>query len=259
MITCSKCGAVNADDSIFCQSCGNDLRNTTVTGGTNASTGGTSSFGSSTGGSAIKAAYKMSSAFGDAIALVRSPVAFMNANKDNDVAMRTLLINYVAVLAAVPFIATLIGDSWYYRFLSIYGGAGFGYVFGIAILSYIFSFVEVYVVGYIMWKLAPNFGATTTQIRATRMAAYVFTPAFLLSIFDIVPFLGIIVVLGVLYGLYIMYLGLPILLNAPRDKVLTYLIVIVVVTIVVYAIVGAIIGAIVAAILVTSFGLFAAV
>jgi hypothetical protein len=255
MITCSKCGAVNADDSVFCQSCGNDLKGSGPSG-TNASGSGTPFFGSS-GGSGTKAAYKMSSAFGDAIALVRSPVAFMNANRDNDAPMRTLLINYVAVLAAVPFFATLIGDSWYYRFLSLYGGAGFGYIFGIAILSYIFSFVEVYVVGYVMWKLAPNFGATTNQVRATRMAAYVFTPAFLLSVFDIIPFLSILVILGVLYGLYIMYLGLPILLNAPRDRVLTYLIVIVVVTIVVYVVVGAIIGAIVAGILITSFGLFA--
>ena len=55
-----------------------------------------------------------------------------------------------------------------------------------------------------------------------------------------------------------MYLGLPIMLNAPRDRVLTYLIVVVTVTIIVYIVVDAIISAIVATILVTSFGLFAA-
>lgn len=168
----------------------------------------------------------------------------MIANIDNDVSIKTLMINYVAVLAAIPFIATLIGYSWFYGFL---GFGGIGYAFASAILTYIGDIIAVFVVGFVIWKLGPNFGTTTNQVRATRLAAYAFTPAFLIAILDIIPFISFITILGLLYGLYILYLGLPILLGTPRDRALTYVIVTVVVTIVVYVVIGAIIGAITAA------------
>ena len=162
------------------------------------------------------------------------------------------MVNYVAILAAVPLVATLIGDSWYH---AVFGFSVIGFSFALAIVSYILDVIGVFVVGFVMWKLGPSFGTTTTQVRATRLAAYIFTPFFLLSIFDIVPFLGIIAVLGLLYGLYILYLGMPILLNTPKDKVITYVIVTVVVTFVVYAIIGIIVGAITAVFFLTSLGI----
>lgn len=255
-MNCPKCGTANSDDATFCQSCGSNLK--VATSGAETGTGpspATPSY-STSGASGTTASFNIASAFNSAIALVRNPVSFMNANKEQDVDLRTLMINYVAILAAIPFIATLIGDSWYYGYFSIFGAFGFGYVFGLAVLTYILDLVAVFVVGYVMWKLAPSFGTSTTQVRATRMAAYVFTPAFLISILNIIPFLGFLTFLGLLYGLYIMYLGLPILMNTPKDKVLGYVIVTVIATIVIYAIVGAIIGAIVAASVLSTFGLF---
>jgi Yip1 domain/zinc-ribbon domain len=251
-LLCTKCGSNNPDDAVFCQSCGSTL------GGSQqqpASGGGfnRASWTSSTT-SAPTASFSISSAFRDAIALVKSPAAFMTANRENDAPIGKLMINYVAVLAAIPFIATLIGDLWYYGL--VFRGAGVGYAFAAAILTYILDIVAVFVVGFLTWKLAPNFGTTTTQERATRIAAYAFTPAFLISILNIIPFIGFISVLGLLYGLYILYLGLPILMNTPKDKVLTYVIVIVIATLVVYAVVGAIIGTITAVLFLTSVGLF---
>lgn len=201
-----------------------------------------------------KVSFTIGSAFSNAIALVRSPVSFMNANKDHDVPLNTLIINYVAILAAIPFIATLIGYSWYYGLF--FGAFSFGYTFAIAVLTYILDVIAVFVVGFIMWKLAPSFGTSTTQIRATRMAAYVFTPAFLISILNIIPFLGFLTFLGLLYGLYIMYMGFPILTNTPKDKVLGYVIVTVIATIVVYAVIGAIVGAVASAWILGAFGFF---
>jgi hypothetical protein len=238
---------MNSDNADFCQSCGNSLKAASTSVPTSGLTPADSPVGS-------KASYKIASAFNDAIALVRSPLAFMNANRDYDPPLQTLMMNYVAVLAAVPFIATLIGDSWYYRFFSIFGSAGIGYILAVAILTYVLDIVAVFVVGFLIWKLAPNFGTQTTQLRATRMAAYVFTPAFLISILNIIPYLGFLEFLGILYGLYIMYLGLPVMMNTPKDKVVGYVIVTVIVTLVVYAIIGAIVGAIVAAWVLTTFG-----
>jgi len=177
----------------------------------------------------------MSTAFANAINLVKNPVAFMNQNKSTVVPLNTIIIGYVAILAAIPFVATLIGDLWYFAYLGAYGGA-----VAQAIVTYILYVIGVYVIGFIIWKLGPSFGTTVDQAKATLLAAFVYTPVFLVSILDIIPFIGWISILGLLYGLYILYLGLPILLGTAKDKVLNYVIAIVVASIVVYAVIGAI-------------------
>lgn len=173
----------------------------------------------------------------------------MTAYRDSDTSLRSLIVNYVGILAAIPFVATLIGGLWYYGifgYLGFVGGAVYGFVVAEAILGYILNIIAVGIVGFVVWKLGPSFGSSTTQIRATRLAAYSFTPYFLLSILNIIPFIGFLSVLGLLYGLYILYLGVPIMLGTPRDKVLTYVIVSVIVVLVIYGIIAAIVGGVTA-------------
>ncbi len=197
------------------------------------------------------------SAFNSAIALVRNPVGFMMANKDSPATVRSIMVNYVAILAVIPFIATLIGDLWWYGLgLGIFFSGFVGFAIVSAILSYIFAVISVYVVGFVIKLLAPSFNSSIDQVKALKLAAYLYTPYFLISILDIIPFISVITVLGVLYGLYILYKGLPILLGTPADKVLVYLIVIVVATFIVYAIVGVIIAAVAAAFFFAGLGFF---
>jgi hypothetical protein len=266
---CNKCGKENLNDATYCSKCGAALWPTVTPQNpapvsSSSSSPTPSSFSSSSSssspsggspGSSQKASYRISSAFRDAFELVRNPIGFMNTNRDNDTSLRNLIVNYVVILAAVPFFATWIGYSWYHSLL-ISPAVAVGSAFGVALLNAILDVVAVFVVGYVIWKLAPSFGTTTTQARATRLSAYVFTPFFLLSVFDIIPFLGAITVLGVLYGLYLLYKGMPILLNTPKDRVITYLIVTIVVTVVVYAVVGIIIGLIAAAGFLIGMGIF---
>jgi len=186
----------------------------------------------------------ISSTFKNAIALVSNPVSYMKEHKDAALPVNTVLINYVAVLAAIPFIATLLGDLWYY---SGYAGL-YGYVFVEAILIYILDVAAVFIIGMVIWKLAPTFGTTTDQARATMLSAYIFTPVFLISILDIIPYIGWITFVGLLYGLYILYLGIPVLFNTPADKTLSYTIGVVVASFVVLAIVYGIVDAITVAI-----------
>ncbi|MDA4131290.1 MAG: YIP1 family protein, partial [Thaumarchaeota archaeon] len=159
------------------------------------------------GANPMPSSFNIVGTFKHAIDLVRSPSSVMTAYKDSDNSVKSLMIHYVAVLAAVPFIATLIGDLWYY---SLFGFLGFSrffgaYAIGAAIFTYIGDLAAVFIAGFIIWKLAPNFGTQTTQARATRLAAYAFTPAFLIGILDIIPPLSFLTFLGLLYGLYILY------------------------------------------------------
>lgn len=233
---CSKCGESNPDDATFCKACGNDLKASSPPRAGPSPPSGTSQVGNAT--------FRISTAFRNAIALVTNPLAFMKQNRDVSVTLNSIMINYVAVLAVVPFIAILIGDLWYFA-------SGFAVVE--AILTYILDVVGVFVIGIVIWKLAPYFGTSTDQTRATVLAAYVYTPVFLISILDIIPFIGFLTILGLLYGLYILYLGLPVMLNTPTDRVIMYVIAIVVASIVVYAVIAAIIGAVSAALFFRAF------
>jgi len=193
-----------------------------------------------------------------AIALVKNPVGFITANKDAPATVNEIMIKYVAVLAVIPFVAVLVGDLWYYslfiRFTLV--GSFAAYAFTRAILTYILDVAAVYVVAIAIRMLAPTFNSSVDEIKSLKLAAYIFTPVFLIAVLDLIPFLGALTFLGALYGLYILYLGLPLVLGTPKAKVITYVIAVVVATFIVLAVVGAIIGAISVAIFAASFGFF---
>jgi hypothetical protein len=188
-------------------------------------------------------------AINSGIALVRNPVAYMTANKDAQGTVMGIMVNYVAVLAAIPFVATLIGYLWYYSaFLPVgFQGSFIAYAFLYAILTYILDIVAVYVVAMVISMLAQSFGSSNDQIKGLRLASFIFTPVFLIGILDIIPILSLLTILGVLYGLYILYLGLPIILGTPKEKVVGYAVAVVVATFVVYLVIGLVITAITAA------------
>jgi hypothetical protein len=212
-----------------------------------------------TGEHPMPTSFNIAGTFRHAIDLVRGPAALMNAYRDADSPINAVMIYYVAVLAAVAFVATLIGYSWYYGLFGYFGlasGAIIGFAVTAGVLQLIFGIIAVFVAGFVIWKLGPNFKTETTQIRATRLAAYAFTPYFLLSILNIIPIIGFLSILGVLYGLYILYLGLPIMLGTPKEQQLTYVIVSVIVMVVVYGVLAAIAGAVTGAIFIHSLGFF---
>jgi Yip1 domain len=183
---------------------------------------------SSTGGSFIM------NAINTGIALVKNPVAFMESHKDTPMTENEIMVNYIAVLAAIPLVATLIGDLWYYR--------NVGFSFSDAILLYIFDIAAVYILGIVIRSLAKSFSSSPDPVRALKLAAYAYTPAFLIAVIFIIPPLAIIGFLGLLYGLYILYLGLPIMMGTPKDKVIPYLIVTIVAVFVIYFIFALIVG-----------------
>jgi len=172
----------------------------------------------------------------NAIALVKDPVGYMAQNKDQKVSVNSMMINYVAILALIPLVGRLIGD------LVFYGSHAVGYAIAGTIISYILDLVAVFVIGYVIWKLAPSFGTSANQEKATMLAAFVFTPVFLIGILSIVPILGYLSLLGLLYGLYILYRGLPIMLNTPADKTVTYVVAVLVVSIVILAIISVVVS-----------------
>jgi Yip1 domain len=146
-----------------------------------------------------------------------------------------LLTGYVLPLAAIGAIARFIG-------FSIFGIAGFrlsmGWGISQAITSFVLAVIGVFVVAWVINALAPTFGATQSMPQAIKLSAYSMTAAWVAGIFYILPFLAILVLIGALYSLYLFFVGLPVLMKVPADKVVVYTVVIFVACVVLFWVIG---------------------
>ncbi len=156
-----------------------------------------------------------------------------------------ILTGYVIPLAAVPAVATVIGTGL------IGGPFGASLTFGIGtgIVTFITAVVGVYLTALVMDYLAPNFGSQKNFGRALQTVAYSYTPAWVGGILAILPAISWLGTLAGLYGLYLMYLGLPHTMKTPEDKTIVYMIVTIIVLVVIYSILALILGGIMVAIL----------
>lgn len=132
----------------------------------------------------------------------------------------TIVTGYVLPLAAVAAVAGFIGMCLVGMSLPFLGTyrMGIGWGLALAIYNVVMAVVFVYVVGFIIDALAPTFGAQKNMAQAVKVAAYSYTPAWLAGILSIIPALGILAIIGALYGLYLLYLGLPRLMKNPPEK-----------------------------------------
>lgn len=161
--------------------------------------------------------------------------------------IKGLFTSYAVILAAIPAVATIVGQiAFGHRGLigPLLGGA----------LSYVLSLVSVYVLGLIIDALTPTFGGTKSPVKAMQVAVYSMTPMWVAGVLNIIPTLGWLAGLIGLYGFYLMYLGLPTLMKTAADKALGYTIVVVVAAIILNAIVFAIVGAVIASFVIVGAG-----
>ncbi len=139
-----------------------------------------------------------------------------------------LFVGYVAVLAAIPAICGFIGSSLVGVSVSV-GRLHDPLLLGLlrAFISYLFSFVIVYLTALAIDVMAPLFQTQRNFTNALKLAVYSFTPVWLIGIVLMVPGLRFLSILG-LYAIRLVWTGLPPLMGTPRPKVLPYAISIVV-------------------------------
>jgi Yip1 domain len=144
----------------------------------------------------------------------------------------SLIAGYVLPLACLQAIAAFIGGS-------IVGGLLIGRTpllagISFALLTIVFAVIAVFVTAFIINALASTFAAEKNGRQALKLAAYSFTPAWVAGVFQILPLLGwLLAFVGALYGIYLLYLGLPRLMKCAEDKAVAYTAVVIVGVIVV--------------------------
>jgi hypothetical protein len=160
-----------------------------------------------------------------------------------------LLKNYALPLAAIGAVAGFIGLSFIGMSVPFLGTYRVPMVTGLvsAAVGLAIQLASVFVLGLIIDALAPKFGGEKNSAQALKVAVYSFTPGWAVSVVRILPSLGILAGLASLYGIYVLYLGLPRLMKSPQEKAVTYTLVVVACGIGIFIVAGLISGAIVGA------------
>ncbi|MGE0830111.1 MAG: Yip1 family protein [Hyphomonadaceae bacterium] len=168
--------------------------------------------------------------------ILLQPKAEWDKIKGEQTGLQALITGYVLPLAALAAICGFIGMAfigvpmpWGTIRIPIATAAGS------AILQVVLACAWVWVLGQIINAIAPSFGSTQDTGQAYKVAAYSGTASLLAGVFAIFPPLAWLGLVG-LYSLYLLWVGLPKLMNTPEDKKVGYF-----ATVLVIAILGAIV------------------
>lgn len=142
---------------------------------------------------------------------------------------------YVLPLAAVPSICGLVGVLAFrgFHIASVSVQRSFAGSLIEAVMSYALTLVLVFVMAVIIEVAAGLFGGVRDRGQAFKLAAYSGTAFWVAGVFSLYPSLAFPAgVLGGIYSLYTLSLGLPKLMKVDRDRALTCFAVILVAAIV---------------------------
>jgi Yip1 domain. len=148
----------------------------------------------------------------------------------------SLYTGYIMPLAAIPVICQALGMSLFGMTIPLLGThyrTPMGSAFTSAAVLYVFSLAAVFLVALIVDGLAPTFGGTKNQVQALKVVAYSYTASWVGGILSLFPPISILGVLFGLYSLYLLFLGLPVLMKSPPDKAVGYTVVVVICAIIV--------------------------
>jgi len=159
-------------------------------------------------------------------ALLLKPGATWDVIDSEEVDVQALYKSWIIPLAVITPLATFIGMTFVGR--SILGVTVrtpllSGLVF--AVVSFAVMLGMVYVIALIIDALAPRFGAEKNFNQAFKTSAYFPVAAWVAGVVGLLPSLAVVSVIGFLYSLYLLFVGLPKMMKPPQDKAMSYTIV----------------------------------
>ena len=154
----------------------------------------------------------------------------------------SLYRNYIGILAAVPGVSILLGLAYAGgRYL---GASAITTALMAVIVSYTIALASTIATAVVIEKLAPSFRADADMTEALKLVAYASTPVWLAGLFSMSITLAPLVVLGWLWGGYLFYVGIPLVLKTPREQVVPFMLVSALAVIVVNVVLRALVSAV---------------
>ena len=168
---------------------------------------------------------------------------------DEPATVADLYKNYIVILAAIPAVLTFVKLSLIGVSMPFAGTIRIGIGSGLAnaIIGYLLGLASIYILALIVDALAPSFGGQKSQIQALKTCTYAYTASWVAGIGLILP-LGLstlLAIAGGIYGIYLLYLGLPHTMKSPQDRSAGYTAVTVILAIVIGFIVSLVVGTVV--------------
>ncbi len=160
-----------------------------------------------------------------------------------------LYTKYILIVSALGPIATFLKSTLIGTTVPFVGTfrMGIGAGLSMALLSYALGLVGIFIFAWVINALAPTFGGQKDSVQSLKAAAYGATAAWVGGIAQIVPWIGWVVGLAMaIYGIYVLYLGLPHTMKSPAEKAGGYTAVSIIVAILLYWVIMAIVGGVAA-------------
>lgn len=174
------------------------------------------------------------SVFEKARDIITKPTEAFGQIKKETASIKDLYLKYALPLAAIPAIANFIGLSFIgNQFIRV----SFLNSFLLAVISYLGNMLALYVIAFLVNLVLPNFSGKKDLTAVMKLMVYSATALWLAGFFSIIPQISIFTLLG-LYSLYLLYVGVPILLDIPKEKSLILTILIVIIALVVMIVLG---------------------
>jgi hypothetical protein len=134
-----------------------------------------------------------------------------------------ILVLYPCIMALLPAVAWYYGTSrvgW-----TVGDGAGIRLTVDSALqlcILFYFAMVScVVAVGYFIHWMAGTYGADTSFVKGVVVAGLTVTPLFVFGLAGFYPLLWVDMLLGVIavsWSVYLLYLGIPIMMNIPEER-----------------------------------------
>ena len=244
-MNCPKCNQPLPANSRFCGGCGQQIEAAASPSAAQIPAAGILGYAAGASPAASKAWAAAAASAPGLLARVKniilSPKTEWPAIAPEPTTVPQLYVGYVMPLA---LLAALTG----FLRMSVLGvNSAFGNSFRMPISSgltytvmmFVSALFGVFVVGLIISALAPTFSGTKDQRQALKVAAYSLTPAMLSSVLALSPVLPTLLqLLAGLYGIYVLSLGLPVLMQSPKEKAFGYTASVVICTILVGIVFG---------------------
>jgi hypothetical protein len=148
--------------------------------------------------------------------IILTPKSEWGVIADESTSIRDLYKGYIIPMAAISPVSYFIGAS----FVGIRGAYRTPVMFGLsqAVIYYVLTLIGVFAISIVISVLAPIFGGKRNQLQALKVAAYAYTPVWLAGMLYTVPVLGIAVLLVSLYGVYVLYFGLFLVMKSSEEQ-----------------------------------------
>jgi Yip1-like protein/zinc ribbon protein len=231
-MNCPKCNKSVPANARFCGSCGQQLEAASaapasLTGAhvsttASAVAGAASTAASKTWAAASAAAPGLISRIKNIVMTPKSewPVIAVESTPSAQ-----LFVGYVVPLALLAAVIGFVRMS----VLGVSGALGGSFRLPIGsgltytVMMFVSALFGVFVIGLIVNGLAPTFSGQRDLRQALKVSAYSLTPALLSSVLALSPILPTLLqFLAGCYGIYVLYQGLPIVMQSPKEKALGY-------------------------------------